>query len=132
MRRVAAALAIVGSFGVGGAAADEVQLTPVATGFNSPIGIDHHPFSGKLILSVNFPSGLPYNFELVGPDGTHSPFSTISGLTDEVKIATVRPGPCQGGFIAGEVFTGTGVPGVIARIAPEGNLVENPWVTLPG
>ena len=132
MRRIAIAFALAGCFVLGTAVGNDVQLTRVATGFNSPIGIDHHPFSGKLILSVNFPSGLPYNFELVGPDGGHARFSGISGLTEEVKIAAVREGPCQGGFSAGEVFTGTGVPGVIARIAPDGGSVINPWVTLPG
>ena len=132
MRRIAIAVALVGCFVVGTAVGNDVQLTRVATGFNNPIGIDHHPFSGKLILSVNFPTGQPYNFELVGPDGSHAQFSAISGLTEEVKIAAVREGPCQGGFSAGEVFTGTGVPGVIARIAPNGGSVINPWVTLPG
>ncbi|HEY3121132.1 MAG TPA: hypothetical protein VGL15_10955, partial [Vicinamibacteria bacterium] len=132
MRRIAAVLVVLGSVGLGTAAGDEVRLTAVATGFNNPIGIDHHPSSGKLILSVNFPSGLPYNFELVGPDGAHARFSEISGLSEEVKIASVREGPCQGGFSPGEVFTGTGVPGVIARIAPDGSSVQNPWVALPG
>src|SRR5437773_3691567 len=132
MRRIAICFALVGCFVVGTALGKDVQLTPVATGFNNPIGIDHHPFSGKLIVSVNFPTGLPHNFELVGPDGDHAQFSGISGLTEEVKIAAVRQGSCQGGFSAGEVFTGTGVPGVIARIAPDGGSVINPWVTLPG
>src|SRR2546426_12632414 len=131
MRRIAIAFAFVGCFVVGTAVGKDVQLTAVATGFNNPIGIGHHPFSGKLVLSVNFPSGLPYNFELVGPDGVHSRFSDIQGLTDEVKIATVRDGPCQGGFTAGELFTGTGVPGAIARIAPDGSAALNPWITLP-
>jgi hypothetical protein len=132
MWRLAAAVGVFGAMGLGAADAQDVRLTPVATGFNNPVGIDHHPPSGKLLLSVNFPSGLPHNFELVGPDGSHTRFSDISGLTDELKIAAVREGPCQGGFTTGEVFTGTGVPGVIARIAPDGSSVQNPWITLPG
>jgi uncharacterized repeat protein (TIGR01451 family) len=131
VRLLAAGLTVFGSFGLRGAVAQEIPLTPVATGFNNPIGIDHHSPSGKLVLSVNFPTGLPHNFELVGPDGSRTQFSDIQGLTDEVKIATVRGGPCQGGFAVGELFTGTGVPGVIARIAPDGSAVQNPWVTLP-
>jgi hypothetical protein len=131
-RLLAAGLAVFGSFGLRAAVAQAILLSPVATGFNNPIGIDHHSPSGKLILSVNFPSGLPNNFELVAPDGSRTPFSNIQGLTDEVKIATVRRGDCQGGFAVGELFTGTGVPGVIARIAPDGSSVLNPWVTLPG
>ena len=37
-----------------------------------------------------------------------------------------------GGFAPGELFSGTGVPGVIARVAPDGATVQNPWVTLTG
>src|SRR5712691_672283 len=131
-RLVAAGLAAFGSFGLGGAVAQQIQLTPVATGVNNPIGIDHHSPSGKLVLSVNFPSGFPHNFELLGPDGIRTRFSDSQGFNDEVKIATVRGGDCLGGFAVGELFTGTGVPGVIARIAPDGSVVQNPWVTLPG
>ena len=90
MRRIAIAFALVGCFVVGTAVGKDVQLTAVATGFNNPIGIDHHPFSGKLILSVNFPSGLPYNFELVGPDGVHAPFSGISGLTEARAVVAPK------------------------------------------
>jgi hypothetical protein len=108
-----------------------VTLTPIATGFNNPIGIDYHEPTDKVILSVNYPTGQPSNFELVARDGTHQQFTTISGFTDEVKIATVRSGPHQGGFTVGEVFTGNGQPGQIVRISPDGATVQNPWVTLP-
>jgi uncharacterized repeat protein (TIGR01451 family) len=111
--------------------ATPVALVSISTNFNSPIGIDYHQPTNKVAVSVNFPSGLPLNFELIAEDGSHAPFSSVSGLTDEVKIATVRGSSCQGGFNVGELFTGTGVPGVIARIAPDGATVANPWVTLP-
>ncbi len=38
----------------------------------------------------------------------------------------------RGGFPAGELFTTTGVAGVIARVNASGATVQNPWVTLPG
>jgi hypothetical protein len=107
-----------------------VTLTPIATGFNNPVGIDYHEPTDQVILSVNYPTGQPSNFELVARDGTRQPFTTISGFTDEVKIATVRSGPHQGGFAVGEVFTGNGQPGQIVRISPDGATVQNPWVTL--
>jgi len=107
-------------------------LTAVSTNFNNPIGIDYHPLSNKVLVSVNYPSGTPDNFELVASDGTRTQFSSVSGLTDEVKIATVRSSSCQGGFNAGELFVGTGTAGVIARISPDGSTVRNPWVTLSG
>ena len=112
--------------------ASPITLTPITTGFNNPIGIDHHEPTNKVVMSVNYPSGLPYNFELVAADGTRTQFSTISGLTDEVKIASVRSSSCTGGFTVGELFTGSGVPGVIVRISPDGSTIKNPWVTLPG
>jgi hypothetical protein len=107
-----------------------ITLTPIATGFNNPIGIDHHQPSGKVVMSVNYPSGLPYNFELVASDGTRTQFSAITGFTEEVKIATARD--ALGGFQPGELFTGTGQPGVVARIAPDGSSYQQFWVTLPG
>ncbi|HEX7181035.1 MAG TPA: CARDB domain-containing protein, partial [Thermoanaerobaculia bacterium] len=108
------------------------MLTRVSVGFNNPIGIDHHEPSNQVVLSVHYSSGRPYNFELVAPDGARTKFSEISGLTEEVKISCVRSGPNQGGFLVGELFTGTGAAGVIARISPDGGTIQNPWVRLPG
>ena len=118
-------------------APQEFKLRAISTGFNSPIGIDYHPPTGKVIMSVNYSyGGLPYNFETVAADGTHAPFSNIRGLTDELKLATVRDdaggGVSPGGFRVGELFTGSGAPGVIVRVSPDGSQVQNPWVTLPG
>ena len=112
--------------------APTITLTPVAIAFNNPIGIDHHEPTNKVVMSVYYPSGIPYNFELVAGDGTRTQFSGVSGLTEEVKIASGRSSGWQGGFTPGELFTGAGVPGVVARIAPDGSSIQNPWVTLPG
>lgn len=112
-----------------------VTLTQVSTAFSNPVGIDHHEPTNKVVLSVNYPSGIPSNLELVANDGTHSQFSTLSGLTDELKIATAKNdggGMSLGGFPSGTAFTGSGVAGVIVRISPDGLTVQNPWVTLPG
>ncbi len=108
-----------------------ITLTPISTGFNSPIGIDYHPTSNKIVMSVNYSSGgQPYNLELVAADGGRTRFSNTAGLTDELKIATVRT--TANGFTRGELFTGSGASGVIVRISPDGSVVQNPWVTLPG
>jgi len=104
-------------------------------GFDRPVGIDHHEPTNKVVLSVNYPSGQPHNFELVDVFGNRQPFSNIRGLTEEVKIATARDdggGKSRGGFTPGELFTGTGVPGHIARISADGATIQNPWVILPG
>jgi hypothetical protein len=42
-----------------------VTLTPIATGFNNPIGIDYHEPTDQVILSVNWPTGQPNNFKPV-------------------------------------------------------------------
>lgn len=109
----------------------DVLFTPISTPFNSPIGIDH--FEGtpdKVVISVNYFSGTPHNFETVAADGSHSQFSTLSGFTDEVKIATARDDGVNS-FTPGTMFTGNGIDGQIAKINPDGTFV-NPWVDLPG
>ncbi|HRI69780.1 MAG TPA: hypothetical protein PK156_36375 [Polyangium sp.] len=108
-----------------------ITLTAISTPFSQPIGIDFHEPTASVILTANYSMGLPYNFERIENDGMHYQFSTVSGFTDEVKIAAVRSGN-KGGFIAGELFVGNGNDGEIVRISPDGTNVINPWVSLPG
>ena len=107
-----------------------VDFTAITTAFNGPIGIDYHESSGSVVLSVNYPAGAPAAFERVESDGSHVTFSSVSGLINEVKIATARTGAT--GFAPGELFVGNGVDGQIVRISPDGSSVTNPWVDLPG
>ncbi|HEX5832967.1 MAG TPA: hypothetical protein VFY34_03895, partial [Pyrinomonadaceae bacterium] len=112
-----------------------VVLTPLTTAFSGHAGIEHHQTLRRVVVSANNPTGMPLNFESIDEDGTHRPYSNIAGLTGAGKIATARDdgtGLSLGGFTPGELFTGTGVPGVIARVAANGATVQNPWVTLPG
>lgn len=104
-------------------------FTGISTTFNSPIGIDFHEPTSTVVLSVNYPTGSPYNFERVDSKGNHVPLSSFNGMTDEVKVATVRSGN-KGGFVTGTTFTGNGVDGEIVRIAPNGSTFDNPWVQL--
>src|SRR5262249_40847558 len=109
-----------------------VQLVPISTTFNSPIAVDLDEPLNALVLSVNFGSGgAQGNFEVIQPDGTHVPFSNVSGLGNEVYIAIARLGN-PGGFTPGDLFVGDGRPGQIARITDNGNTLIDPWVTLPG
>jgi hypothetical protein len=112
------------------AMADLVNLVDIATGFNAPIGVDYHSPTNSLILSANYPSGNPHNFELVDTNGVHTQFSTVSGLGDEIYMAAVRA--TANGFIAGQTYTGNGVAGQILKMSPDGTTVTNDWVTLPG
>ncbi len=113
-----------------------ITLTPFASTFQTPIGIDWYEPTGQLIMSVNYPSGTPNNLDLVSVgSGAHTNYSTLAGLTNELKVATVRAGSCQGGFAVGDAFTGNGNPGQIVKIpfASPGiaGVPLNPWVTLP-
>ena len=109
----------------------EVEFVAISTSFNQPVGIDFHPPTSSVALSVNYPSGSPSVLELVDANGDHESFSTITGFTNEVKIATVRPGN-PAGFVAGELFVGNGIDGQIVRVSADGTSVQNPWVDLPG
>lgn len=112
-----------------------VVLTQLSTAFSGHVGIEHHQPLRKVVVSANNPTGMPLNFESIDEDGTHRPYSNVAGLTGAQKIATARDdgaGLSLGGFSPGELFSGTGVPGVIARVAADGATVQNPWVTLPG
>lgn len=108
-----------------------ITFTAISTAFPSPIGIDHYEPTNEVVMSVNYFFGSPENFRKVAADGTQTPFSAVSGFTDEVKIATVRSGNV-GGFTAGDLFVGNGVDGEIARVTAGGATVINPFVSLPG
>ncbi|HKG48076.1 MAG TPA: RHS repeat-associated core domain-containing protein [Pyrinomonadaceae bacterium] len=111
-----------------------IVLTPATTEFKDYSGLDYHASSRKLLLSANTPSGQPNNFEAVAADGSRTAFSNVAGLSGDVVIATARDegqALSRGGFPAGELFTSTGVPGVVARVNASGATVQNPWVTLP-
>jgi hypothetical protein len=114
------------------AAVKPIKLIQLTTNFNNPVGIDHYEPGNQVIMSVNYPDGRPRNFEIVTLDGRRKRFSLIAGLTDEVKIASVRKSDCEAGFEPGEMFTGSGRPGVITRISFDGSKITNPWIRLPG
>ena len=108
-----------------------IKLIAISTPFNTPIGIDFHENTTSLVLSVNYGTGgVPQNFERILLDGMHAPFSTYSGLTDEVKIATARSNN-PAGIPVGTLFTGNGIDGQIVKISPDGAVITNPWVDLP-
>ena len=70
------------------------KLTPFSTAFNGVVGLDYHEPSGQLIASVNAPTGSSNNLDLIASSGAHTAFGTLSGLTGDVPIASVRNGAC--------------------------------------
>lgn len=112
-----------------------VELTALTTAFNNHAGIDYHQRTRKVVVSANSTTGQPNNFELIQADGAHASFSNVSGVSGELKIATARDdgfGVSLAGFKPGDLFTGTEAPGVVARVASDGGMVQNPWATLSG
>jgi RHS repeat-associated protein len=105
------------------------QLQTVLKDLPGPVGIDHHPTHDKLVISVNYFTGMPHVLELVSRDGTREQFSSARGFLDEIKLATVKD--TLGGFEPGALFCGNGKPGQIVRISPDGETVTNPWIVLP-
>jgi hypothetical protein len=105
----------------------EITFTSISTDFNRAIGIDYYEPTNEVITSVNYASGSPHNFELVSADGSKTTFSSISGLTDEVKIATARS-VSKGGYsdgddiAAGTFYSGTGTVGELLKV--EADLTE--------
>jgi len=120
----------------------DVHLTQFGP-FHSPIGIDYQETSGRLVISVNYASGLPNNLETVNTsNGSFAAFSTLAGRQDEIKVATVRTSPGCQQFPVGDVFVtaGSNHPGEIVRIDKNGTIyppagingIAGSWVKLPG
>jgi len=135
-RLLAALLGSVAVIGAAPASALTLDFTVLSTNFNFPITLDYFEPNNSLVATAHYPSGTPRNFELIAPNGAHSPFSTLSGIADEVRMASVRSTARGGfagtGFAAGTVFAGNGVDGQIVMIAPDGSTAPTPFVDLPG
>src|ERR1700733_12599243 len=67
-----------------------ITLTTIADNIPSPIDVDYFPPSNSVILTVNYNSGVPYNFELVDTNGNTNAFTSIGNLSDEVYTTTAR------------------------------------------
>ena len=127
------------------AALPNITLTPLATipGHPSPAdpvsqltAIDYQEVGDKIIVSLNAPSGIPYNFEQITRTGAHSQFSPNTGMPEEVHIAIAPSQNCSatglslGGFKVGDVFVGSGF-GLVSKISADGT-ITTPFSTLPG
>jgi hypothetical protein len=108
-----------------------LTFTAISAEFRQPIGIDYHEPTNTVVMSINYSDGMPIGFARIEQNGDYQQFSDLAGLTDEVKIGTVRSGNTAG-FKAGDLFVGNGVDGQIVKITDDGQTVVNPWVDLPG
>jgi hypothetical protein len=96
---------------------------------NGPDGLDYSPTTHSLISSCNHPSiqgdGEPFNFERIFTNGVSTNvfvtnWSGIHGMTDEIKLATVKTSAA--GFTAGDMYFGTGVNGIIGKLSADGTV----------
>lgn len=134
-RSCLAAAAIAGAvFGALPAAALELTLTPLSVPYDTYVSLDYYEPGNNIAASAFYPLGNPRNFEVIKTDGSRVPLSSVSGMTDEIQIASARSA-LRGGFAgspfaAGTVFTSTDQDGQILRIAPDGT--SSLFVSLPG
>ena len=69
------------------------------------------------------------NLEMIDGNATRSPYATgFSGGLGEANICVIETS--AGGFKEGETYCGTGRPGEISKISPDGSVTYT-WVTLP-
>jgi hypothetical protein len=52
-----------------------ITLIPISTPFNNPIGMDYQEPTNSLIISDNYSTGVPHNFDRINQNGTQSQFS---------------------------------------------------------
>lgn len=104
----------------------------VSTSVVHPVGMDYHAPSNSLVLSANYPGGQPNNFALLGTNGVLQSWTTVHGLVEEVKLATVKT--TANGFTNGELFFAAGQDengwAVLGRASPDGATVVPNWTTL--
>ena len=107
-------------------------FVPVVTNLLLPIGIDYHAPSNSLIVSRNFDiPDAPDLARVYVQGGTivTQQWSTIHGLPDELKLATVKV--TTNGFISGQTYFGTGT-NRIGRISVDGATAVTNWTALVG
>jgi len=101
---------------------------------DGPVSIDYHGPLDSLIVSYNAAtSGAPWNFARIDSSGQVTPWSPVSGLVEEVKLATAKQ--TAAGWQQGQLYFGlgiaAGVEGRIGRVSVDGTGVTLNWANLP-
>src|SRR5206468_3680678 len=103
----------------------------VVANLNVPVGIDYHSPSNSLLVAINNPTGETNNFARIATNGAVSSWTMLHGMGDantEIKLTTVKVS--TNGWTVGDMYFGTGQPGVIGRISANGSTVLTNWATL--
>ena len=110
---------------------------PVVLNLTGPIGIDYHAPSNSLIVSYNYSSGTPLNFaqiytnlvvsnSVVITNTIVTNWSRVQGVTEEVKLATVKTN--ASGFTNGDLYFGSNTG--IGWLAADGTRSNLNWCVL--
>ena len=121
-------------------AANVVTLTQFGgTGqYSAPVGIDWLPATNELLVSDNYPGGLPSNFIRVDRStAVPTVFApAIAAWENEIYFASVRPNSpsAAAGWKVGYVYTAKGNvdPACIAELDPTGAVTNGCFAFLPG
>lgn len=116
------------------AGAAELTFQQISTNFSTFDSIDYFEPTHRIVTAAYYPNGNPYNLIRIAPDGSQSQYTSIAGLTSEIKVATARS-PQLGGyggspFAAGTMFVPRSDQGVITKIAPDGTVTTS-WSIMP-
>jgi hypothetical protein len=103
-------------------------FTVVATNIAAAGGIDYHPGSNALIVSVHSINDEPFNFVRIDANGSLFRWSSVSNLTDEIKLAIVKTN--LSGFGRGDMYFGTGVNGIVGKLSADALVQDTAWATL--
>jgi hypothetical protein len=99
-----------------------------------PVGLDYSPTAHALLLSYNSMSaGEPWDFEAFYTNGVTTNlvvtnWSGIHGIGVEIKVATVKT--TANGFTAGDMYFGTAINGIIAKLSADGTVSNMNWAVL--
>jgi hypothetical protein len=116
---------------------DYGDFEPVVTSLTAPIGIDYQAVSNCLVVSYNYYNGTPKNFaqiytnlivsnSILVTNIVINDWSGISGLQDEIKLATVKTN--TGGFTNGDMYYSSGTG--IGWLSANGSVSNLNWGTL--
>jgi len=105
----------------------------VVTNLSEPIGIDYSPTLQSLLVSFNYPYGETNNFARIYTNAATGAlivtnWTTINGMYDEIKIATVKQ--TANGFTNGDAYYGNGNAGGIGWMSANGATWNTNWLTL--
>jgi hypothetical protein len=105
-----------------------VPIDPNKSPVNKPICLAHAWAEDKLLVSANYPNGLPYSYYVVEQDGGLTPWSDTKGLTGEIMLDTVPANNPQ--YVPGDLFGGNGRSGEIMRLTDKGARRIQSWCNL--